>query len=83
MTLYNASEAAYKAHMPLVAFKLSDTQLAALDDAARKASNTRSGIIRLALDRFLGTQTASAPTRAPLERPRHAANCRCAACVGK
>ena len=69
--------------MPLVAFKLSDRQLADLDAAAQKASNTRSGIIRLALDRFLGTNTAQPPQRAPFSRPKHAPTCRCAACVAK
>ena len=60
--------------MNLIAFKITDQQLAALDRAAKQAHNTRSGILRLALDRYLGTGTQ------PVALPKHAATCRCAAC---
>jgi len=85
MTLFDRTERGrYTGAMArtLVAFQIDPAQLTALDRAARQAHNTRSGIVRLALDQFLGRSArgdgGSGPSRSAV---KHAANCRCAACA--
>ena len=72
-------------YVTLIAFKISNQQLDALDRAAQDAHNTRSCILRLAIDKYLGTDTATVPQRAPLSPKartdiKHSPTCTCTRC---